>query len=101
MAVEVIGLILSWEQVVTSSGVLFQLVLVSGGSVDHNITVDGERAKSNITHLDSGVMYIACATVQIDLNSGTLIRGASGINTNLAHPVESRVRWQLREEGID
>ena len=60
MAVEIIGptwLILSSEQVVTSSGVLFQLVLVSGGSADHNITVDGERAKSNITHLDSGVMY--------------------------------------------
>ena len=60
MAVEVIGptwLILSWEQVVTSSGVLFQLVLVSGGSADHNIIVDGERAKSNTTNLVSGVMY--------------------------------------------
>ena len=34
-----------------------ELVLVSGGSADHNITVDGERAKSNITHLDCGVMY--------------------------------------------
>ena len=58
--VEAIGstwIILSWEPVVTSAGVLIQLVLVSGGGTEYNVTVDSQRAKSNITNLDAGVMY--------------------------------------------
>ena len=78
MAVEVIGLILSWEQVVTSSGVLFQLVLVSA---DHNITVDGERAKSNITHLDSGVMYSMRVVTVADELSQCLCTGNDATST--------------------
>ena len=42
---------------VTSSGLLFQLVLISGGGAEYNVTVDRERASSNITDLDAGVMY--------------------------------------------
>ena len=58
--VEAVGsswIILSWEQVVTSSGVRFQLVLVRGGGREYNVTVNSQRANSNITDLDSGTMY--------------------------------------------
>ena len=50
-------LLLSWDPVVTSSGVLVQLVLVSGGGTEHNVTVDSQRVKSNITNLDPGVLH--------------------------------------------
>ena len=36
---------------------LFQLVLVRGGGTEYNVTVDSQRANSNITNLDPGIMY--------------------------------------------
>ena len=36
---------------------LFQLVLVRGGGAEYNVTVGGDRASSNITNLEAGVMY--------------------------------------------
>ena len=50
-------IILSWEQVLTSTVVLNQTVIVSGRGTTHNVTVDGGQSILNITDLMSGVVY--------------------------------------------
>ena len=41
----------------TSTVVLNQTVIVSGGGTTHNVTVDGGQSILNITDLMSGVVY--------------------------------------------
>ena len=48
---------LSWEQVPTSTVVVNQTVIISGGGITHNVTVDGSQSSLNVTELTSGVTY--------------------------------------------
>ena len=48
---------LSWEQVPTSTVVVNQTVIISGGGTTHNVTVDGGQSILNVTELLSGVTY--------------------------------------------
>ena len=57
---EIVGstwIALSWEQVLTSTVVVNQTVIISGNGTTHNMTVDGSQSNLNVTELMSGLVY--------------------------------------------
>ena len=48
---------LSWETVPTSTVVVNQTIIISGGGTTYNVTMDGSQSNINITELMSGVTY--------------------------------------------
>lgn len=47
---------LSWEQLLTSTVVSNQTIIVRGGDRDYNVTVDKSQSNANVTNLPPGTM---------------------------------------------
>ena len=47
---------MSWEQLLTSTVVSNQSILVSGAGIERNVTVDGSESNTNVTDLPPGTM---------------------------------------------